>query len=99
MPEWSFINYVDKILAFFYHLPPSVDIFYVPYNGCKKPNFLAQYLPLLVNVVFERPLILILSHDKLVTIVKIHECVSPFSVLDDSYSPKVPNVQKNGETC
>ena len=48
-----------QVVAFFYHLPPSVDIFYAPYNGCKKPNLLAKYLPLLVNVVFERPHLLI----------------------------------------
>ena len=53
----SFTNYVDKILAFFDHLPPSVDIFY-GMNVYKKWTFWTTYLPSLVNVVCERPLIL-----------------------------------------
>ena len=35
----SFTNYVDKILAFFDHLPPCVDIFY-GINVDKKLKFL-----------------------------------------------------------
>ena len=35
----SFTNYVDKILAFFDHLPPCVDIFY-GMNVDKKWTFL-----------------------------------------------------------
>ena len=40
-----FTNYVDKILAFFDHLPPSVDIFY-GMNVENKWTFL-DYLPTL----------------------------------------------------
>ena len=39
----SFTNYVDKILAFFDHLPPCVDIFY-GMNVDKKWTFL-DHLP------------------------------------------------------
>ena len=39
----SFPNYVDKILAFLDHLPPSIDIFYYM-NVDKKSTFL-DYLP------------------------------------------------------
>ena len=52
----SFTNYVDKFLAFFDHLPPSVDI--LPYNGWQKAEIF-DYLPgppPLVNVVCEQPL-------------------------------------------
>ena len=41
----SFKNYIDKILAFFYHLPPCVDIFY-DINIDKKWIFL-DHLPTL----------------------------------------------------
>ena len=41
-------------LAFFDHLPPSVDIFY-GINVDKKSIFLTTYSPPLVNVVCERP--------------------------------------------
>ena len=53
----SFTNYIDKILAFFDHLPPCVDIF-CSMNVDKKWTFLdhCTYLPGLVNVVCERPL-------------------------------------------
>ena len=51
----SFTNYVDKVLAFFDHLPPSVDIFYLM-NVDKKQHFWTTYPPFLVNVVCERPL-------------------------------------------
>jgi hypothetical protein len=56
-PKGSFTNYVDKILAFFHHLPPCVDIFY-GMNVDKKTNISEPptYLPSLVNVVCERPL-------------------------------------------
>ena len=37
-----FTNYVDKILAFFDHLPPSVDIFY-RMNVDKKGTFLDPF--------------------------------------------------------
>ena len=37
-----FTNYVDKILAFFDHLPPSVDIFY-GINVDKKSIFSTTY--------------------------------------------------------
>ena len=39
-----FTNYVDRILAFFDHLPPSVDIFYC-INIDKKTRFLDYLLP------------------------------------------------------
>ena len=39
----SFTNYVDKILAFFDHLTPFIDIFYL-INIDKKLTFL-NYLP------------------------------------------------------
>ena len=42
-------------LAFFDHLPPSVDIFY-GINVYKKSIFSTTYPPPLVNVVCERPL-------------------------------------------
>ena len=38
----SFTNYVDKILSFFDHLPPSVDIFYFM-NVDKKWTFWTTY--------------------------------------------------------
>ena len=41
----AFTNYVDKLLAFFDHLPPYVDIFYLT-NVDKKATFL-DYLPIL----------------------------------------------------
>ena len=46
----SFTNYVDKILAFFDHLSPCVDIFY-GINVDKMWTFLDHSLPRLVNVV------------------------------------------------
>ena len=39
----AFKNYVDKFLAFFDHLPPCVDIFYL-INVDKNKTFL-DYLP------------------------------------------------------
>ena len=51
----SFTNYVDKILAFFDHLFPSVDICY-GMNVHKNWTFWTTYLPRLVNVVCDRPL-------------------------------------------
>ena len=39
----GFTNYVDKFLAFFDHLPPCVDIFYL-INVDKNKTFL-DYLP------------------------------------------------------
>ena len=42
-PKGSFTNYVDKILAFFYHLPTCIDIFY-GMNVDKKWTFL-DHLP------------------------------------------------------
>ena len=62
---WSFLvqskglftNYVDKILTFFDHLPPCVDIFYC-IMLTKSGHFRTTYLLLLVNVVCERPLML-----------------------------------------
>ena len=51
-----FTNYVYKILAFSDHLPPCVYIFY-GMNVYKKWTFWTTYLPSLVNVVCERPLI------------------------------------------
>ena len=48
-----FTNYVDKNLAFFYHVPPSVYISYLM-NIDKNRYFLTIYP--LVNVVYERPL-------------------------------------------
>ena len=49
-----FTNYVDKILTFFDHLPPYVVIFY----GLNVDIFGSpSYLPRLVNVVCEQPLI------------------------------------------
>ena len=50
----AFTNYVDKFLAFFDHLSPSVDIFYLIMID-KKPKFLTTYPPPLVNVVCEQP--------------------------------------------
>ena len=53
----SFTNYFDKILAFFDHLHPCVDIFY-GMNVKKNWTFLHHlptYLPRLVKVVCERP--------------------------------------------
>ena len=50
-----FTNYVDKILDFFDHLPPCVDIFY----GMNVDNFKTTYLPRLVNVVCEQLLTLV----------------------------------------
>ena len=38
LAKGSFINCVDKILAFFDHLPPCVDIFY-NINVVKKGTF------------------------------------------------------------
>ena len=43
MVKGSFTNYVDKMLAFFDHLPPSVDIFYL-INADNKSTLL-DYLP------------------------------------------------------
>ena len=51
-----FTNYDGKILAIFDHLPTCIDIFY-GMNFDKKWTLLATYLPRLVNVVCERPLI------------------------------------------
>ena len=51
----AFTNYVDKILALFDYLPPSVDIFYIM-NVDKKWTFSDHYLPRLINVVCEGPL-------------------------------------------
>ena len=45
-------NYVDKILAFFDHLPTCVDIFY-GMNVDRSGLFKTTYLPCLVNVVCE----------------------------------------------
>ena len=54
--HWGpFTNYVDKFLAFFYHLPPCVDIFYLV-NVDQNWYFWTTYPPLLVNVICERPL-------------------------------------------
>ena len=50
-----FTNYVDKFLAFFDHLPTSVDIFYLM-NIDKKSKIWTTYPLLLVNVVCECPL-------------------------------------------
>ena len=47
-------------LAFFDHLPPSVYIFY-GMKVYKKSIFLTTYPPPLVNVVWERPLMLIIK--------------------------------------
>ena len=58
-----FTNYVDKILTFFDHLPPCIEIFY-GMNVDKKWTFLDHlptYLPRLVNVVCERPLTISLA--------------------------------------
>ena len=52
LTKGSFTNYVDKFLAFFDHLPPSVDIFYL-INVDKKSTFLDYLPPPLVNVVCE----------------------------------------------
>ena len=51
----AYTNYVDKIMAFFDHLPPSVDIFY-GINVDKKSIFSTTYPLPLVNVVCECPL-------------------------------------------
>ena len=51
----TFTNYVDKILSYFDHLPPYVDIFYL-IKVDKMWHFWTTYPPLLVNVVWERPL-------------------------------------------
>ena len=51
----AFTNYIDKILAFFDHLPPCVDIFY-GMNIDKKWTFWTTYVPRLVNVICEQPL-------------------------------------------
>ena len=63
----SFTNYVDKILAFFDHLPPCVDIFYgmnvvdkkwtffyhLPTSSCKRSLWTTPYLvPRYVPVCF-----------------------------------------------
>ena len=48
-----FTNYVDKILAFFDHLPPCVDIFYG--MNIDKTFFGPPTKNRLVNVVCERP--------------------------------------------
>ena len=55
MDKGAFTNYVDKFLAFFDHLPPCVDIFYL-INVDKIRHFWTTYPPSLVNVVCERPL-------------------------------------------
>ena len=47
-----FTNYVDKILAFFDHLPTSIDIFYLM-NVHEKLTFLDYLPPPLVNIVCE----------------------------------------------
>ena len=52
----SFTNYVYKIWLFFYHLLPSVYIFY-GIKVYKTSIFLTTYPPPLVNVVYEPPLI------------------------------------------
>ena len=52
-----FTNHVDKILPFFDHLPPFVDIFY----GTNVDNVLTTYLPCFLNVLCELPLT---SHNK-----------------------------------
>ena len=54
--EGPFTNYVEKILAFFDHLPPCVDIFYGINVVKKSGHFWTTYLPRLVNVVCECPL-------------------------------------------
>ena len=48
-----FTNYFDRILAFFDHLPPSIDLFY----GMNIDKKWTTYLPLLVNIVSEQPII------------------------------------------
>ena len=45
-----FKNYIDKILAFFDHLPPSIDIFYLM-DVVKKSTILDYLPPPLVNIV------------------------------------------------
>ena len=52
--QGSFTNYVDKIFVFFDHLTTCVDIFY-GMEVDKKTT----YIPRLVNVVCERPLMLL----------------------------------------
>ena len=47
----SFTNYVDKILAFFDHLPPCVDIFYG--MNIDKNWTLEDHLPTNVSSVVE----------------------------------------------
>ena len=51
----AFTKYVDKILSYFDHLPPYVDIFYL-IKVDKIWHFWTTYPPLLFNVVCERPL-------------------------------------------
>ena len=50
----SFTNYVDKILAFFDHLPSLLSLHFLPY---KSWHFQTTYPSLLINVVCERPLV------------------------------------------
>ena len=56
-----FTNYVDKILAFFNHLPTCAYILYL-INLDKRWNFWTNYPPLLVNVVCECPLTVLILY-------------------------------------
>ena len=55
----SFTNYVDKILVFFNHLPPVLT-FSMVYTLTKSGHVWTTHLPRHVNVVCERPLLLLL---------------------------------------
>jgi hypothetical protein len=62
-PLGSFTNYVHKFLAFFDHVSSFVDSFYLTKVDIFGP---LTYLTLLVNVVCERPLMIIQheGHDR-----------------------------------